>query len=343
VAGETLQWRLRLREDVFGPASKAQKALRAYQAESNRIARVQSQQQAAMARLNAQAFRRDQQMRRAQERGSGLTYDERREMQDYMQKLWKEARDMEFSIQREIIENAQVVLATHGGISKQLAKKKFDLIVMDEASQGTEPLSWVPIVLGKKVIFAGDSCQLPPTIYSREAADRGLATTLFDRLKKQLPADLQSMLRIQYRMHEIIMGFSSRNFYDGLLIADESVRRHTAAELPGVQSSELVDNPVVYIDTAGTGYQEEWNELLDSRENDGEAQLALKIYEQLRYSGIQPEQIAVLAPYVAQVKKLRLIFKERGVEIGSVDSFQGREKEVVILSLVRSNDKMTTS
>jgi superfamily I DNA and/or RNA helicase len=147
------------------------------------------------------------------------------------------------------------------------------------------------------------------------------------------------MLRIQYRMHEIIMGFSSRNFYDGLLIADESVRRHTAAELPGVQSSELVDNPVVYIDTAGTGYQEEWNELLDSRENDGEAQLALKIYEQLRYSGIQPEQIAVLAPYVAQVKKLRLIFKERGVEIGSVDSFQGREKEVVILSLVRSNDQ----
>ncbi len=287
--------------------------------------------------LDDERHRMMTQLRRKQERGTGVSYEERKEMQDYIQKLWKEARDMEFGIQREIIDGAHVVLATHGGINKQLGKKKFDLVVMDEASQSTEPLSWVPITLGKKVVFAGDSCQLPPTIYSREAADKGLASTLFDRLKEKLPGELQTMLRVQYRMHQDIMRFSSKKFYEDKLIADESVKEHTVAELEGVKPSALTERPILYIDTAGTGFNEEWNELLDSRENEGEANLAFTILEHLRYAGIQPDQIAILAPYVAQVKKMRLLNKEK-VEIGSIDSFQGREKEVVILSLVRSND-----
>jgi predicted DNA helicase len=277
------------------------------------------------------------QLRRRQERGAGVPYEERKELQDYIQKLWKEARDMEFGIQREIIDGAHVVLATHGGINKQLGKKKFDLIVMDEASQATEPLSWVPITLGRKVVFAGDSCQLPPTIYSREAAEKGLSSTLFDRLKGKLPEDLQTMLRVQYRMHQDIMRFSSQKFYEDKLIADKSVKKHTAADLEGVKPSVLTERPILYVDTAGTGYNETWNELLDSRENEGEANLAYTILEQLRYSGVEPDQVAILTPYLAQVKRLRLSNREK-VEIGSIDSFQGREKEVVILSLVRSND-----
>jgi ATP-dependent RNA/DNA helicase IGHMBP2 len=286
-------------------------------------------------RLNDERHRLLTQLRRKQDRGRGLDSEDRREMLRMINELTKIARDNEFGVRREIIQNAQVVLTTHGGTSSMLNRQKFDLVVMDEASQATEPLSWIPITLGKKVVFAGDANQLPPTIYSKEAAERGLKVTLFDRMKKSLPAELQSLLRIQYRMHEDIMRFSSEKFYGGALIADESVKRHTADELPDVEATDLTRSPVTYIDTAGTGYTETWNELLESRENDGEAGLALRVYERLRACGLAPQDIAIITPYVAQVKKLRSMAPEKGVEIGS---FQGREKEVVILSLVRSND-----
>ncbi len=289
-------------------------------------------------RMNDEKHRMLTQLRRRENRGGGMTFAERKEAFALIDSLGKQARDIEYGIRREIINNAQVVLSTHGGTSSMLSRIKFDLVVMDEASQATEPLSWIPIVLGKKVVFAGDTCQLPPTIYSKPAAERGLKVTLFDRLKIELPPELQTLLRIQYRMHEDIMQFSSDNFYEGKLIADETVRHHTASELPGVTESDLTNVPVAFVDTAGTGYLEAWNELLESRENEGEAGLAMRIYEQLRQSGIQPHDIAIITPYVAQVKKLRTMSTEKGVEIGSVDSFQGREKEVVILSLVRSNE-----
>jgi ATP-dependent RNA/DNA helicase IGHMBP2 len=220
-----------------------------------------------------------------------------------------------------------------------LNKTRFDLIVMDEASQSTEPLSWVPITLGKKVVFAGDANQLPPTIYSADAAKRGLSTTLFDRLRKVLPEELQTMLRVQYRMNEEIMNFSSREFYDNKLIADESVKNHRAFELEGVTKADLTEAPFRFIDTAGTGYEETWNELLESRENDGEAGLVLKIVEALKSLGISHRQMAIITPYVAQVKKLKLLCQDKQLEIGSIDGFQGREKEVVVVSLVRSNDR----
>lgn len=289
-------------------------------------------------RMNEERHRLLNQLRRKESRGRGVTYDDKREMRMEIERLGKDAEDLEFAIRRQIIERSDVVLCTHGGIGGLLNRQKFDLVVMDEASQATEPLSWIPITYGKKVVFAGDTLQLPPTIYSKEAAEKGLARTMFERLKDSLPAELQSLLRVQYRMHEAIMGFSSEKFYEGKLIADESVRTHTADELPGVQKTDLTQAPVVYIDTAGTGYGEIWNELLESRENEGEAELALKILGQLEENGVEPQDIAIITPYVAQVKRLRLMAQGRFVEIGSVDSFQGREKEVVILSLVRSNE-----
>src|SRR5256885_13469025 len=110
----------------------------------------------------------------------------------------------------EIVLSADGVLFTHGGIAKPILKKLFDLLIMDEASQATEPLSWIPITQAKKVVFAGDPLQLPPTIYSEEAKKEGLGITLFERLQKILPEEAQTLLRIQYRMHETIMGFSSQ-------------------------------------------------------------------------------------------------------------------------------------
>jgi len=288
--------------------------------------------------LDQQRERLIRQRNRSMERGAGLAWDERKQMNKEIEQLWQAARDMEFGLGRQVLAEADVVLGTHGGISKPILKKPFDLLIMDEASQSTEPLSWIPLIQAKKVIFAGDPLQLPPTIYSDEAKKKGLGLTLFERLQKILPPEGQTLLRIQYRMHETIMGFSSEEFYDGALQADESVRAHTMQELPGVQATPMTTKPLMYVDTAGAGYEESWNDLLESRENIGEAKLALYLYDQLREAGIAPRAMALLTPYVAQARLLRSLGgADKSLEIGSIDGFQGREKEVIILSLVRSN------
>lgn len=266
-----------------------------------------------------------------------LGYEERQLREREVGKLWRQARDLESEIARHIVASAHVVLATHAGVSKRYVKGDFDLVVLDEASQASEPLSWVPLTMARKAVFAGDAHQLPPTIYSKEAAEGGLTTTLFDRLKDLLPASSQTLLRVQYRMHEDIMRFPSREFYEGKLIADESVARHVAAELPGAAPSDLTSRPVTFVDTAGAGFDEAWNDMLESRENKGEAELAVKLLYELLGSGLKPQDVAILTPYTAQAKLLKTLVREPGLEIGSVDGFQGREKEAIILSLVRSS------
>jgi len=290
--------------------------------------------------LDQQRERLIRQRSRAMDRGHGISWTERKQMDAEIEKLWRAARDMEYGIGRQVLAEADVVLVTHGGIAKPILKKPFDLLIMDEASQATEPLSWVPMTQAKKVIFAGDPLQLPPTIYSEEAKKKGLGLTLFERLQALLPPEGQTLLRIQYRMHETIMGFSSKQFYDGALEADESVRAHTACELPHVQKNRLTENPLIYVDTVGAGYEEAWNDVLESRENQGEAKLALYLYEQLKEAGIPARAMALLTPYVAQARLLRSLGgPNKELEIGSIDGFQGREKEVIILSLVRSNNE----
>jgi superfamily I DNA and/or RNA helicase len=140
-------------------------------------------------------------------------------------------------------------------------------------------------------------------------------------------------------MHTDIMTFSSREFYDSALTADESVRNHHLCDLPGVITNPLTANPVQFIDTAGGGYDEEREPDGESRLNSKEAALAARKVQSLLDSGIQPADIAVIAPYAAQVRLLREKLKVPGLEIDSVDGFQGREKEVVVLSLVRSNQE----
>lgn len=285
--------------------------------------------------------RREKLARRKSRHGRGLNqlgYGERQAREREISRLWREARDLEFDLSRRIVASANVVLGTHAGISKRFVKGDFDLAVLDEASQASEPLSWVPLCMARKAVFAGDSNQLPPTIYSKEAAQGGLAVTLFDRLKDLMPLPLQTLLRVQYRMHEDIMRFPSESFYEGKLIAHESVARHTADELPGVAPTPLTSRPVTFIDTAGAGFDEAWNDLLESRENRGEAELAVKLLYEMLGSGMKSKDVAILTPYAAQAKLLKILARESGLEIGSVDGFQGREKEAVILSLVRSNE-----
>ncbi len=288
--------------------------------------------------LDVQRAHRLRQLQRASDRR--MSWEERHSIQKEINHLWQEARDIEYAIGKEIVSASDVVLVTHGGIAKALGKKPFDLLIMDEASQATEPLSWVPITQAKKVVFAGDHLQLPPTIYSEAAKKQGLGITLFERLQERVPPEGQTLLRIQYRMHETIMGFSSQQFYEGKLVADESVRAHTIEELPNVKPTPLTTKPLIYVDTAGAGYEEAWNDLLESRENEGEARLALYLYQELRDAGLPAKSMALLTPYVAQARLLRqMAGQSEGIEIGSIDGYQGREKEAIILSLVRSNDK----
>jgi len=284
---------------------------------------------------------RERMIHRKSRHGRGINqlgHEERQLREREVGRLWRQARDLEAEIARHIVAGANVVLATHAGISKRYVKGDFDLVVLDEASQASEPLSWVPLTIARKAIFAGDANQLPPTIYSKEAAEGGLSVTLFDRLKDLLPASAQTLLRVQYRMHQDIMSFPSQEFYEGKLIADDSVAKHVAAELPGAAPSELTSRPVTFVDTAGAGYDEIWNDMLESRENKGEAELAVKLLYELLGSGLKAKDIGILTPYTAQAKLLKTLVREPGLEIGSVDGFQGREKEAIILSLVRSSE-----
>jgi superfamily I DNA and/or RNA helicase len=146
-------------------------------------------------------------------------------------------------------------------------------------------------------------------------------------------------LTVQYRMHQAIMDFSSLEFYDGGLVADASVKEHRLIDLPGVADVSIAQTAVEFIDTAGAGYDEQLESDGESRLNPEEAALVVRKVQALLDAGLQPADIAVIAPYAAQVRLLREQLSMPGLEIDSVDGFQGREKEAVVISLVRSNAK----
>ena len=252
--------------------------------------------------------------------------------------LKQQLRELKREIFARVMREAEVFVGTPVSIQhKALRETTFDVLVLDEAGQATEPLSWVPILRANKVIMAGDHCQLPPTIRSKDAEAKGLGVSLFERLYERLGDPYKTLLERQYRMHEQIMGFSSQMFYDNQLIADESVREHTLADLPGVARNADTTRALLFIDTAGKGFEEQLEEGSQSRYNPEEAQLVLEELRRLLAAGVPPGQIAVISPYSAQVRWLASRSPHPEVEIDSVDGFQGREKELVIVSLVRSN------
>jgi superfamily I DNA and/or RNA helicase len=249
-----------------------------------------------------------------------------------------EARRLEAQAVERILDETPIVCATLTGLdSEVLGRRYFDLLVIDEACQSTEPGCWIPLLRVNKVVLAGDHCQLPPTILSREAMAEGFGISLLERLAGLYGPQITRRLKVQYRMHANIMAFSSREFYDNELIADESVSSHLLRDLPGVVSSSVTDRPVEFIDTAGASYDEEQEPDGESRLNPQEANLVVAQVQALLQAGLDPTQIAVIAPYSAQVRHLRDRLRVTGLEIDSIDGFQGREKEAVVISLVRSN------
>ena len=140
-------------------------------------------------------------------------------------------------------------------------------------------------------------------------------------------------------MHEAIAEFSSREFYEGELLADATVATHRLCDLPGVRTEPLTEQPLQFLDTAGACFEDEVEPDGESRRNPQEASLVAKKVRVLLESGLPSNDIAVIAPYAAQVRLLREMLPIEGLEIDSVDGFQGREKEAVVLSLVRSNNE----
>lgn len=264
---------------------------------------------------------------------TGQKYQQRQEARD----LRKHARMMERQAINEIIAGARVICATVSFDFSVLDNHEFDLLVIDEACQSVEPGCWVPLKYAHRVVLAGDHCQLPPTILSKKAAQEGFDISLMQRLVEHFGERITRQLTVQYRMHEDIMRFSSDRFYHGTLLADDSVRQHRLSDLPQVDGTD--DAPVVFIDTAGAGWDEEQEPDGMSRLNPGEGKLVLQQVSALCEAGLSPADIAVIAPYAAQVRWLRQHAEYDQLEIDTVDGFQGREKEAVVMCTVRSNNK----
>ncbi|XP_019329893.1 PREDICTED: DNA-binding protein SMUBP-2 [Aptenodytes forsteri] len=260
--------------------------------------------------------------------------------------LRKELKEREETAMAAALTRASVVLATNTGASsdgplKLLPENHFDLVVIDECAQALEASCWIPLLKARKCILAGDHKQLPPTIISHKAAAKGLSLSLMERLIERYGEKIVKMLTVQYRMHQAIMQWASSEMYSGRLTAHPSVAQHLLKDLPGVTSTEETAIPLLLIDTAGCGLFELEVEDEQSKGNPGEVQLAGLHIQALVEAGVKAQDIAVVAPYNLQVDMLRehLCHRYPELEIKSVDGFQGREKEAVILSFVRSNRK----
>ena len=275
-----------------------------------------------------------------------------------MNSLFDEAKALGQEATVDLLSEAEVVCTTHASAGSEVlrdslfyAGKKVDVVVVDEASQAMEPTSLISMVYGQRFVMAGDDRQLPPTVLSPQAQEV-LQLTLFERLRHCFDPGISHMLRIQYRMHEHIMQFSNQRFYEGRLEAHPSVRRHTLAGLEGVLAepgvplgetlSEVIDpkKVVVFLDTAEMDDPgEEQPSGSYSYHNPAEASLVSEVYHALLMMELSPEQIGIISPYEKQVDRLQdLLGSDERLEIKTVDGFQGREKEAIIVSLVRSNE-----
>jgi superfamily I DNA and/or RNA helicase len=255
-------------------------------------------------------------------------------------KLLDEARALERKAVAHVIENAQVVCVTLASLDvSALAGATFDLALVDEATQAIEPLSLLAFLKSTRVVMAGDPFQLPPTVLSQQASERGLSVSLFERLLAEHGPSVSLMLAEQYRMHEDIMSFPSTQMYGGKLRAHDSVKGHRLRDILPAPSSELDAPPVLWLDTAGKGFEEEAEAGTDSLYNPGEAELVAARARELLERGLAPRDLAVVAPYRAQASLLREKIDAPEVEVDTVDAFQGREKEAILVSLTRGNSE----
>lgn len=247
--------------------------------------------------------------------------------------LFHEADHFEDLAREKLLDDSPAIFTTLSGfVQSWPGKRMWDWLIIDEACQAMEAPVWPLLPKVKHVVFAGDPCQLPPTVLSAQAIKEGASVSLMERLAVEFPERL-FLLETQYRMVPEIMEFPSVDSYQGRLIAHESVL--SRATLPN--GCELFGGKVIAIDTSGSDFQEEHPEQGSSLINPSEANLILRMAKELVALGLAPEHIGIITPYRAQAELIASKSDLEGLEINSVDSFQGREKEAILVSLVRSN------
>ncbi len=262
-------------------------------------------------------------------------------------KLIREARALEDYIVDEQFANTQVIACTPVVSSGRMMRdRQFSTVFIDEAAQALEPMCWIPISRSNRVIFAGDHCQLPPTVKSKEAELGGLKETLFEHCMKI--KDVSVMLDTQYRMNEQIMNFSNKIFYSNKLIAHDSVKETL---LSYDKDEVLLNTAVEFIDTAGCGYNEKLNTESLSISNPEEAQVLLAHLKRLLANYYLNDRkdiisLGVIAPYKEQMQLLSILIEgdeeikkyPARIAVKTIDGFQGQERDVMYISLVRSSD-----
>lgn len=257
--------------------------------------------------------------------------------------LRRRAVELEVKIQVEIFEGARVVASTLVGSDNAVLKgRRFTTLYIDEAGQALEAACWIAIRKADRVIFAGDHCQLPPTVKSVEAERAGLSRSLMESVVDKCRSAVE-LLTVQYRMNEAIMRFSSDWFYGGRLQAAEEVKCRGILDF---------DSPVEWLDTSEMDFSEKYVSATGGRVNPDEGEFMLDSLEayikRIGEKRVEDENLdfAVISPYKAQVSWLRRNAKKRNVlrrlkgkiAINTIDGFQGQERDVVFISLVRSND-----
>ncbi|SDE32778.1 Superfamily I DNA and/or RNA helicase [Dyadobacter soli] len=267
--------------------------------------------------------------------------DQRKALFDEAHRIMKDVANMEQYIIDDLLTKTQVVTATLVGSNHFIVRgMKYRTVVIDEAGQALEPACWIPILKAEKVVFAGDHLQLPPTIKSEDAAKGGLSTTLLEK-SVALHPDSVVLLEEQYRMNEAIMGYSSKVFYQDKLKAHESVASRVL--FPG-------EAPLAFVDTAGCGFDEKLEGT--SSTNPEEAVFLFKHLTQLATEFAQRNakiedfpSIAIISPYKEQINILKTQLAHAldlqpyldKIAVNTIDSFQGQERDVVYISMTRSN------
>ena len=260
-----------------------------------------------------------------------------------MDRLKSRAVELELRINSQLFGEAKVIASTlTGSASHLLSGQKFGTLFIDEAAQALEAACWIAIRRASRVVLAGDHCQLPPTVKSIAALKGGLGTTLMERIVARKPS-VVTLLTVQYRMNEQIMRFSSNWFYDGRVESAPEVKYRGILDY---------DNPITWIDTSESGAKEEFVGESFGRINKTEAELTLEALKNY-FTKIGRQRIAdehidvgVISPYRAQVQLLRRMVRKaeffkpyRGcITVNTVDGFQGQERDIIVISLVRSND-----
>lgn len=260
-----------------------------------------------------------------------------------MDRLKSRAVELELRINSQLFGEAKVIASTlTGSASHLLSGQKFGTLFIDEAAQALEAACWIAIRRASRVVLAGDHCQLPPTVKSIAALKGGLGTTLMERIVARKPS-VVTLLTVQYRMNEQIMRFSSNWFYDGRVESAPEVKYRGILDY---------DNPITWIDTSESDAKEEFVGKSFGRINKTEAELTLEALKNY-FTKIGRQRIAdehidvgVISPYRAQVQLLRRMVRKaeffkpyRGcITVNTVDGFQGQERDIIVISLVRSND-----